>query len=111
MQAQIMVEEADLAQQCRFAGARDDVAALMPALDLFALPSLGEGISNTVLEAMACALPVVGTAVGGTPGLVTQETGRLVLSADPLALSSALAVYVLDEALWRAHGNNARHRI
>jgi hypothetical protein len=35
----------------------------------------------------------------------------LVLSADPLALSSALAVYVLDEALWRAHGNNARHRI
>lgn len=110
-QAQAMVQEAGLAEHCWFAGSRNDIAQLMPALDVFVLPSLGEGISNTVLEAMACALPVVGTAVGGTPELVTRDTGRLVPSADPQALSEAIAVYVDDEALRHAHGANARHRI
>ena len=83
----------------------------MPAFDLFVLPSLGEGISNTVLEAMACGLPVVGTAVGGTPELVSSETGRLVPSSDPHALSDAIAVYASDETLRLTHGSNARHRI
>ena len=110
-EAQAMVEAAGLSSQCWFAGARDDVAELMPAFDVFVLPSLGEGISNTVLEAMACAIPVVGTAVGGTPELLTSDTGRLVPSADPQALSDALAAYVNDGVMRRQHGANARHRI
>lgn len=111
VQAQALVEDADLAQQCWFAGARDDVAKLMPAMDIFVLPSLGEGISNTVLEAMACGLPVVGTAVGGTPELISEDTGALVPSADPAAMSVAIASYVGDEVLRLEHGGNARHKI
>ena len=52
-----------------------------------------------------------GTEVGGTPELITPETGQLVPSADPKAMSRAMAVYALDEKLRRAHGCNARHRI
>ena len=91
-------------------GARDDVAALMAAFDVFVLPSLGEGISNTILEAMACGLPVVATRVGGNPELVAPETGRLVPSADPGALCGALQDYLRDPQLRRTHGREARRR-
>ena len=80
-----------LADQAWLPGGRDDVADLLPGFDLFVLPSLGEGISNTILEAMACTLPVVATDVGGNPELVTADTGILVPSADPDALAAAIA--------------------
>lgn len=73
------------------AGARDDVAAIMRTLDCFALPSQAEGTSCTLQEAMACGLPVVATAVGGTPDLVEEGvTGYLVPSDDENALAKAL---------------------
>jgi glycosyltransferase involved in cell wall biosynthesis len=60
-------------------GAREDVPDLMRAMDVFVLPSLAEGICNTILEAMASGLPVIATDVGGNPGSGRRgETGTLV---------------------------------
>ncbi len=93
-------------------GARDDVPDLLKAFDVFALPSLNEGISNTILEAMATGLPVVATDVGGNPELVVDgETGALVAADDPEALAGAIGRYTADAALREAHGAAARRRI
>jgi len=91
------------------AGARDDVPHLMRGLDLFVLPSLAEGISNTILEAMASGLSVVATRVGGNPELVEEgKTGRLVLPADPRALVAAIHGYFVNPDVGRCHGSEAR---
>ncbi|MGD9773062.1 TIGR03088 family PEP-CTERM/XrtA system glycosyltransferase [Diaphorobacter sp.] len=72
-------------------GARHDVADVLRSLDLFVLPSQAEGTSCTLQEAMACGLPVVATAVGGTPDLVREGvTGHLVAPDDEVALARAL---------------------
>ena len=91
------------------AGERDDVPQIMRGLDLFVLPSLAEGISNTILEAMASGLPVVATAVGGNPELVEEgHTGRLVPRADPPAMAQAMLRYYNDAAECRRQGRAAR---
>lgn len=91
------------------AGARNDVPSLMRSLDLFVLPSLAEGVSNTLLEAMACGLPVVATRVGGNPELIEEgRTGVLVPSADPGAMASAIREYHLNRDRARRHGTLAR---
>jgi len=93
-------------------GERSDVAEIMRALDVFVLPSLGEGISNTILEAMASGLPVVATHVGGNPELVEHDrTGKLVPAGDPAALAQALHSYVRDSGQLKAHGQTAREKI
>ncbi|MBT8447444.1 MAG: TIGR03088 family PEP-CTERM/XrtA system glycosyltransferase [Gammaproteobacteria bacterium] len=87
------------------AGARDDIPEILRALDVFALPSLQEGISNTLLEAMASALPVVATDVGGNPELIEAGlNGTLVPAASAAALAGALAGYINDPARRQAHG-------
>jgi sugar transferase (PEP-CTERM/EpsH1 system associated) len=93
------------------AGARDDVAAIMRTLDCFALPSQTEGTSCTLQEAMACGLPVVATAVGGTPDLVEEGvTGYLVPSEDVTAMAQALwRCYSAPDAM-QAFGATARSR-
>jgi glycosyltransferase involved in cell wall biosynthesis len=76
------------------------VAALLPHFDIFALPSQAEGISNTLLEAMACGCAPVATDVGGNPELVENEVnGLLVPSQDGPALAAALARLVDDAGL------------
>jgi sugar transferase (PEP-CTERM/EpsH1 system associated) len=91
------------------AGERDDVPRIMRGLDLFVLPSLAEGVSNTILEAMASGLPVVATAVGGNPELVDEgRTGRLVPPADPAAMAAAIGEYVANREMGRQHGSAAR---
>jgi sugar transferase (PEP-CTERM/EpsH1 system associated) len=93
------------------AGARDDVAAIMRTLDCFALPSQAEGTSCTLQEAMACGLPVVATAVGGTPDLVEEGiTGYLVPSEDANALAQALWRCYSDPSTSQAFGATARAR-
>ena len=95
-----------------FAGERDDIPNIMRGLDCFVLPSRGEGISNTILEAMACALPVVATRVGGNAELVEDGlTGRLVPAADPHALAQAILGYFENPALARRQGRAARYRV
>lgn len=93
-------------------GSRDDVATLMRQFDVFALSSLGEGISNTILEAMACGLPIVATTVGGNSELVDAgATGILVPPADPEPIAQALLKYFLDNDLAHSHGAAGRAKI
>ncbi|MDH5545602.1 MAG: TIGR03088 family PEP-CTERM/XrtA system glycosyltransferase [Gammaproteobacteria bacterium] len=95
-----------------FAGARNDVPAMLNALDLFVLPSLGEGISNTILEAMASGLPIVATSVGGNPELIDDgNTGLLVPSNNPSAMTAAIDSYLKDKALLKQHGKAGRARV
>ena len=93
------------------AGERSDVAQILPALDIFALPSRNEGISNTILEAMACGVPVVATAVGGNIELVRAgETGELVPRGDAGALADALLRIARAPELRTRLGAAARER-
>lgn len=90
-------------------GRREDVPRILGALDVFVLNSLNEGISNTILEAMASGRAVVATRVGGNPELVDDgETGRLVPAADADALARAIGDYLDDPDLRRRHGAAAR---
>lgn len=93
-------------------GARDDVARLYQCLDVFVLPSLREGISNTLLEAMATGLPVIATSVGGNVELVEHDrTGQLIGVSDSGALASAMDRYASDEGLRMRHGKSSRQRV
>ena len=107
-----LLNEAGLRDLAWLPGSRDDVPELLRSFDLFVLPSQAEGISNTILEAMACGLPVVATEVGGNAELVVAgETGRLVTASDPEALALAIQEYVDDPGRMRAHGAAGRQRI
>ena len=90
-------------------GERADIPAAMRGLDCFVLPSLAEGISNTILEAMASGLPVVATSVGGNPELVLDGvSGRLVPAASVMPMAAAIGDYARDPALARRHGRAGR---
>jgi glycosyltransferase involved in cell wall biosynthesis len=94
-----------------FAGYRADVRALMPAFDLYVNTSSYEGVSLTILEAMATALPVVATRVGGNPEVVIdQETGLLV-PAVARSLADAIGGLVHDERRRRMMGDAGRFRV
>lgn len=94
------------------ARSRNDVPELLRSLDIFVLPSLGEGISNTILEAMASGLPVIATDVGGNAELVIDgETGILVPAADPSAMVNAIQYYVDHPNVRRQHGLAGRTRV
>jgi len=93
-------------------GARADVDELYRAFDLFVLNSFGEGMSNTLLEAMASGLPTVCTAVGGNTELVTDgQRGSLVRPGDDMALAEAIQKYIGSSEMRTTHGHNARHFI
>lgn len=89
----------------------DDVGWVMSAGDVFVLPSLSEGLPTVVCEAMACGLPVVATAVDGTPEIVDDPaTGLLVQPHDAGGLATALARVLDDPALRAAMGTEALRR-
>lgn len=94
------------------AGTRDDVPEVLKQFDVFVLPSLGEGISNTILEAMACGLPVLATRVGGNEELVQDNlTGKLIQAADPVAMKSELKNYLQNRDRARKQGECGRKRV
>jgi len=129
----VLVEERRLTERVIFLGARNDIPDLLSALDVFVLPSRGEGISNTILEAMASGLPVIATHVGGNPELVaesrtnstsltsltnstsltslTNSTGILVPPNDAGKMAEALLVYLNDMTLAKKHGKAGRQRV
>ncbi|TAK91044.1 MAG: TIGR03088 family PEP-CTERM/XrtA system glycosyltransferase [Burkholderiaceae bacterium] len=99
---------AGLLDRVWFAGNRDDIPALMRCMDVFVLPSLAEGISNTILEAMASGLPVIATEVGGNTELLTADSGSLVPLRHTLQLAQTLYRYASDAALRTHQGQAAR---
>jgi sugar transferase (PEP-CTERM/EpsH1 system associated) len=108
-EAERIVAEANVATATEFLGGRDDVAALLPTFDLFVLGSLREGISNTILEAMAAGLPVIATATGGNLEIVEPgKTGELVPVQNPDAMRAAIVRYASDPDLRRRSGSTAR---
>ena len=100
------------AGRVRFLGHREDLPSVLPAFDVFAVPSLSEGISNTLLEAMACGLPVVATDVGGNPEVVEHgRTGLLFAANHDAALARHLAALCSDPGRRIALGANATQEI
>jgi sugar transferase (PEP-CTERM/EpsH1 system associated) len=100
-----------LDDRVHFTGPLDDVPTALRAFDVFVLPSLNEGISNTILEAMATGLPVLASAVGGNAELVDEGvTGRLFAAGDVDRVTELIASYVDDLHLRSMHGKAARQR-
>lgn len=86
-----LIERLRLTDRVRLTGFRDDARTLVQCMDLFVLSSFSEGTSMALLEAMAAGVPVVVTAVGGNPEVVTRDqTGWVVPSDSVEALSAAL---------------------
>ncbi len=98
-------------QSVEFLGMRDDVQHLLPRAAMFILPSISEGVSLTLLEAMAAGLPIVATAVGGTPEVVAnRQSALLVAPADAPALAQAVAALLDAPSLARELARSARQR-
>jgi glycosyltransferase involved in cell wall biosynthesis len=94
-----------------FLGQRHDIPELLAVCDVVVVPSLDEGLSVAVLEAMALGRPVVATAVGGTPEAVHDGvTGLLVPPANPAQLAAAIRRIIEDGALAERLGDAARAR-
>ncbi len=90
-------------------GARRDTARLYAAFDVFALSSRTEGLPLVLPEAMASGLPVVSTAVGGIPQVISAEVGELVPPGDEGALGRSLSALAREPARAKALGERARN--
>jgi glycosyltransferase involved in cell wall biosynthesis len=98
-----------MADRVHFLGFRRDVVNVVSAFDVFVLPSLKEGLSIAVMEAMALRRPVIATAIAGLPEVVRDgETGLLVPAANAEALAEALARTLCDKSLAEALARNGR---
>lgn len=98
-----------LSDRVVFAGARDDVARLLAAADLFVLPSLTEALPTVLAEAMAAGLPIVATTVGGIPEMVRHgEAALLVPPQDPAALATAVSRLLDNPRQAAAMGRSGR---
>lgn len=107
-----VLESASISHLAWLPGERGDVSDILRGLHAFALPSLAEGISNTILEAMASALPVIATAVGGNADLVVPgQTGEIVSPADPQAMAVRLVKLASNPERARTMGQAGRQRV
>jgi glycosyltransferase involved in cell wall biosynthesis len=100
------------ADRIHFLGERSDVTEILAASDLFVLPSLNEGLSLAMLEAMAIGVPVVATAVGGASDILTPgQTGWLVPPGDPDALAEAVLEALEQPERARQFAERAREMV
>lgn len=107
-----VLEAAGVSHLAWLPGARDDVHAVLRGLSCFVLPSLAEGISNTILEAMASALPVIATDVGGNADLIVAgQTGQLVAPGDADAIATHLVRLAEDPSAAARMGSAGRAEI
>ncbi|MGB6682787.1 MAG: glycosyltransferase [Candidatus Acidiferrum sp.] len=109
---QFLAQSSALANRVSFLGACDDVSEILNLMDAFVLPSISEGMSNTLLEAMACELPVLATRVGGNPEVVGSDgSGILFAPGDVNGLAESLHRLSQDADLRRSLGKAARQRV
>jgi glycosyltransferase involved in cell wall biosynthesis len=107
-----LADRLGIADRIRFLGRREDIPALLAACDVFALPSLYEGSSLAVLEAMAAGLAIVSSAIGGTDELIEDgRSGLLVPAGDPEALAAGLRRVLGDRKLRAELAAHARERV
>ncbi len=107
-----LIREHHLENQVWLYGERTDIVTWLSAFDIHCLPSLWEGLPNTLLEAMALGLPVVASSVDGVPEVVENgKTGVLVPPSAPAALSRALKELAADPARRAALGAAAHARV
>ena len=100
-------EESGVKDIVFFLGFREDVPQILSSLDVFVLSSYLEGMGSSILDAMACSLPVVATKVGGIPEVVRhRETGLLVSPRNPSALANAILKLYNDRELASRFGQN-----
>lgn len=103
------VAAAGLGGQVSFPGYVSTPARLLRKADLVVLPSHTEGLPNAALEAFAMEVPLLATAVGGTPEVVTNGvTGTLVPPHSPEALAGGILDFVENQAAWRQRAKRAR---
>jgi glycosyltransferase involved in cell wall biosynthesis len=101
-----------LAGRLRFLGYRDDVAAILHASDIVVLTSDLEGTPVSLIEAGACSLPVVGTAVGGVPDVVIDGVTGLLAGVDDVpGIAAAIDRLIADRTLARTLGRAGRERV
>ncbi len=104
--------ELHLSEHVRFLGERSDVSARLRDAGMFVLSSAGEGLSLTLLEAMASGLPIVATNVGGNPEVVAHEkTGLLVPPGSPFELARAILTLIYDPNGALRMGRRGRERV
>jgi glycosyltransferase involved in cell wall biosynthesis len=104
--------ELGLESRIRFLGVRDDVPDLLHASDVFALSSVSEASSLTLLQAMGAGLPAVVTNVGGNPEIIRDGIeGLLVPRQDPTAFARALSELLADAGLRERMGSASRRRV
>lgn len=105
-------EELEIASQVNFLGERSDIPDLLKQAGMFVSSSSTEGISLTLLEAMAVGLPIVTTNVGGTPEIIEDgATGYLVPSRDPQKLADAISLHLNQPDTWDAIALVARTQV
>ncbi len=109
-EVEAVLAQANLSHLAWLPGNRSDVAEVLRMLSVFVLPSQTEGTSCTLQEAMASGLPVVATAVGGTPDLLGEGPGQLVSPGDVSQLANAMCDLLMDAGLRETMGAQARQR-
>lgn len=108
-QSQVLLEQAGCAGLAWLPGERSDVPEILRGLDCFVLPSLAEGISNTILEAMASGLPVIATETGGNGELIEAgRSGELVPVGGVEAMAERIVGYARDPSRARGAGRIGR---
>jgi glycosyltransferase involved in cell wall biosynthesis len=109
---EIQIRIAGLEWHVSLAGFIPDAARVLPAFDIFVLPSIKEGLSYALMQAMASGLPVVASRVGGISDLVSEgREGLLVRAKDPKALAGTIQKLAADAAMRRRFGKAAQEKI
>ncbi len=106
-----LIETMGLSTSVRLVGPFDDVEDLLRAADVFVLPSLEEGMSLALLEAMVMGLPVIATAIPANEVLVDDQVGRLAPTRDPAALAAAIITLLMDRETAARLGCAGRARV
>lgn len=109
---QAMAVQLGISESVLFLGETDTIADELPQAAIFALPSLSEGLSNVILEAMACGLPVIATSVGGNPDIICDGVNGLLVEPErPEQLYNALWQLLSDRAFASSLGVQARSSV
>jgi glycosyltransferase involved in cell wall biosynthesis len=107
-----MAKALGVSDNCRFPGFRRDLPEIFKVMDLFVLPSLTEGLPNVILEAFACAKPVVATRVGGVPEIVEDRSNGLLIPAkNPEFLSKAVIQLLLNSEMRASMGKSGYRKV